>query len=107
MFKNMRMAMKMAVGFGSVIVLVIVVGMFAIVNMLQISGRSTMLNDAYVPEVDVANSIERASLQTMYAMRGYALSFNPAFYDEGMRFLAEVKEGLKTAAASRRFFRVS
>lgn len=97
MFKNMKLAGKMTLGFGLVILLVLVVGGLAILNMLDISEQSESLNNAYVPEVGVANEIERTSLETMYAMRGYAFSFDQSYYEEGMTNLEMVKQHLEDA----------
>lgn len=97
MFKNMKMAGKMTFGFGAVILLVVIVGGLAILNMLQIQEKSNLLNDAYVPEVGIANKLERHSLLTMYAMRGFSLSMDQSFAETGQAELALIQESLKEA----------
>ncbi|MFP4509175.1 MAG: methyl-accepting chemotaxis protein [Spirochaetaceae bacterium] len=82
MLKNLKMAMKMALGFGLIVVLLIVVGGIATVNLLNIQADSTRLNDEYIEELSIANGMERSALQTMYAMRGYAFSFEEGFWTE-------------------------
>ena len=72
----MRMGLKMTIGFGVVIILVAVVGGIAILNMLQIQTQSNSLKNEYIPEVDIANNIERNALQVMYNMRRYSLTFS-------------------------------
>ncbi|MCF7928383.1 MAG: MCP four helix bundle domain-containing protein, partial [Spirochaetales bacterium] len=49
MLKNMKMAAKMIFGFGIVIVLVLIVGGLAVINLLQIQNDSNMLAKEYVP----------------------------------------------------------
>lgn len=97
MFKNMRMGLKMTLGFGLVIVLVAVVGGIAIMNMLQIQTQSESLKNEYIPEVDIANNIERNSLQVMYNMRGFSLNFGEQYYELGQTFMAELNKYLEQA----------
>jgi len=99
MLKNLKMALKMALGFGLLIVLLIVVGGLAVINLLQIQTESIRLRDEYIKEVEIANNIERNSLQTMYANRGYSLSFDDAFYTQANEFYAEVQRYLAEAKA--------
>ncbi len=97
MFKNLKLGMKMGLGFGLVILLVVVVGGLAVYNMLDIQKQSISLAQEYVPEVELANSIERNSLQVMYNMRGYSLKFDQSFYDQGQEYMAELNSYLDQA----------
>jgi len=99
MLKNLRIGLKMALGFGLVILLVAVVGGIAIVNMDQIKSESLRLKDEYVPEVAIANNVERSSLLTMYAMRGYSLNFSEEFRSSGEKELNSVFSFLNEAEA--------
>jgi methyl-accepting chemotaxis protein len=99
MLKNLKMALKMALGFGLLIVLLAIVGGIAVINLLQIQTDSIRLRDEYVAEVDIANNIERNALQLMYAMRGYAFTFESSFYDEGQEAAAELQRYLAEARA--------
>ncbi|NBB90006.1 MAG: HAMP domain-containing protein [Spirochaetes bacterium] len=99
MLKNMKMAGKLIVGFGLVIVLVGIVGGVAIYNLYGILSDANELNDAYIPEVEVANNLERTSLMTMYNMRGYGLSMEQQYYEEARSYLDEINEHLNDADA--------
>jgi methyl-accepting chemotaxis protein len=55
------------------------------------------LDQETVPEVTVANSIERSALETMYNMRGYSLTQNQEFFTLAKESLAEVKTSLGQA----------
>ncbi len=95
----MRMGLKMTLGFGLVILLVVVIGGLAIINMLQIQTQSRSLMDEYVPEVEIANNIERNALQVMYNMRGYSLSLNEDYYELGRTFMDGLDKYLDQAEA--------
>jgi methyl-accepting chemotaxis protein len=97
MLKNLKLGLKMGIGFGIVILLVLAIGGLAVLNMLQIQKQSESLEQEYVPEVDLANNIERNSLQVMYNMRGYSLNFNRDFYELGQEYMAALNDYLGQA----------
>ena len=99
MLKNLKMALKMALGFGLLIVLLTIVGGLAVFNLLQIQTDSIRLRDEYIAEVEVANALERNAQQTMYANRGYSLSFNEAFYTQAQENYTEMQRYLSEARA--------
>ncbi len=99
MLKNMRMSRKMILGFGLVLMLVAIVGILAIVNMLSIQSQARQLSAEYVPEVAVANNVERNSLLLMYNMRGYSLSENEKYFTSAQENLDRVKKYLEEATA--------
>lgn len=96
-FKDLKIGQKLGIGFGILILIAVILGVLAVVNMQKISVKSKYLAEEYVPEVDVANSIERSSLQTMFNMRGYAFTEEDKYLDEGTSFLKEVKNYLNEA----------
>ncbi len=97
MLKNLKLGLKMGIGFGIVILLVLAIGGLAVLNMLQIQKQSESLEQEYVPEVDLANNIERNSLQVMYNMRGYSLNFNRDFFELGQEYMAALNDYLGQA----------
>jgi methyl-accepting chemotaxis protein len=99
MLKNMKMAGKLIVGFGLVIILVGVVGGIAVYNLYGILSDANELNEAYLPEVAIANDLERNSLMTMYNMRGYGLSMDQQYYEQAETYLGEVNKHLNDAEA--------
>ncbi|MGE4294629.1 MAG: methyl-accepting chemotaxis protein [Campylobacterales bacterium] len=95
--KNMTMGAKIIAGFGSLLAILSILGIIAFVNMNSAGNNATRLANVYVPEVAVANDVERWSLLTMYEIRGYGLSMDNAFYERGTENLAKVKEYLDKA----------
>jgi methyl-accepting chemotaxis protein len=92
--KNMKLGTKIAVGFGSLLTIAIALGGLAVINMMAVQERSEVLDTEYMPEVALCNEVERNSLLTMYGMRGYGLSEEQKYYDEGNKHLAEVESYL-------------
>jgi methyl-accepting chemotaxis protein len=84
--------------FIAVAALTLILGALAIFNMLKVKQTATNLAEENVPEVGVANEVERWSLKTMYETRGYAFTEEKEFLDRARANLAKVKEFLKAAA---------
>jgi methyl-accepting chemotaxis protein len=93
----MKLSAKIGSGFGGLLAIAILLGGIAIFNMLRVRDISTTLADAYVPAVGVANEVERTSLATMYAMRGYAFSEEEQYFSDMKSEIAKVKINIEKA----------
>jgi methyl-accepting chemotaxis protein len=93
-FKNFSIGQKLGIGFGLLITLSLILGAISIFNMQRVTERSNWLANEYVPEVEIANGIERAALLAMYNLRGYAFTEEERFLEAGNKKLAEVNEDL-------------
>jgi len=96
-WKDLKLGNKLGIGFGILIAVLVLVGCLAIYNMLQIGQQSEYLGEEYVPEVRIANSLERSALRTMYAMRGYGLTGKEDFYKDGVFHLNNIDKYLEEA----------
>src|SRR5690242_1882601 len=99
MFKRMGLGKKIGGGFLVLIVMAASVGGLAVWKMTTVQSESTKLAQEYLPEVRVANNIERNSLLTMYEIRGYGLSDEEAYLTRGKEHLAEVGKEITEAKA--------
>ncbi len=93
----MKLGVKIGSGFAVLLLIAILLGALAIWNMNSVNEQSTVLADEYVPEVEVANNIERSCLATMYALRGYGFTAEEKFLAEGRKSLEEVNHNLNLA----------
>lgn len=96
-YQNRPLKTKILIGFVLVLSIAIVLGFMAIVSMYSVKRTANTMVDKYVPEVAVANNVERFSLLTMYEMRGYAFTDNDSFFQKGQAHLTEIKAHLKEA----------
>ncbi|MGE4422335.1 MAG: methyl-accepting chemotaxis protein [Pseudodesulfovibrio sp.] len=99
MFKNLNLGLKLGLGFGCLILIAAALGGMAIYDMLAVGEDSRQLAEEYVPEVGIANNLERAALMTMFAFRGYSLSESETYWNEGRKQLDETGQILRKAAA--------
>lgn len=93
----MKLGVKIGLGFASLLAIAIILGVIAIINMSNVQEKSTMLEQEYVPEVAIANQIERSSFRTMYAMRGYGFTGETKHLDSARENLKALKERLSQA----------
>ncbi len=96
-WKNFKLGTKLGIGFGLLIIITLILGGLAIYNMLRISDRTHILANEYVPEVAIANNIERNTFQTMYAIRRYNYTAEEDYYQAGVDYLKAVKRYLEDA----------
>jgi len=97
MLKNKSLGFKIGVGFGAILLLAVLLGGLATVSMRSVSTKSSALANEQAPSVKVANDVERASLLTMYAMRGYSLTGDAKMQEDAKAQLAEVEKALAEA----------
>ncbi|PKK89878.1 MAG: hypothetical protein CVV64_12045 [Candidatus Wallbacteria bacterium HGW-Wallbacteria-1] len=99
MFRNMKLSTKIGIGFAALIVIAVLLGGTAVWIMKGAAERAEILATEYVPEVAVANEIERNALLTMYNIRAYGYTEDEAQLTEGLGYLAKVDEELEKAGA--------
>jgi methyl-accepting chemotaxis protein len=99
MFGNMKLGTKLGLGFGTLVLLAVLLGGLAVWNMWEVRGQSEQLAREYVPEVTLANQVQRNNLLMMYNIRGYAYTENQDFLKLGREKLEEVKKNLGESAA--------
>lgn len=98
-WKDLKLGTKLGAGFGLLILITLFLGGLGIMNMLNIRTQSQHLGDEYVPEVKIANNIERYTLQTMYDMRGYGLTGKESMLIGGKENLKKVNKYLDDATS--------
>jgi len=98
MFKNMKLGAKMGLGFGILIGIVCLLGGLAVYNMSTVTVEAEKLANEYVPEVGLANQVERSALATTSAIEGYALTGEEHFLTEGLAALDETDKWIAECA---------
>ncbi|MBF0496917.1 MAG: methyl-accepting chemotaxis protein, partial [Deltaproteobacteria bacterium] len=84
---NPKLGAKIGGAFSAFIMVACVLGGVAVWHMGRVESNSEKLSKEFVPEVAIANNLERTAHSTMLAMRGYAMS-------EDESYLAETKKNL-------------
>jgi methyl-accepting chemotaxis protein len=91
--------MKIGLTFALVLALGVILGTIALVDIREVREHSRKLAKEYAPEVAESGRLERHSLQTMYNLRGYALSGDETFLTRGREYLGKIRDDLQNAQA--------
>ena len=94
--KNLSLGIKIAGGFGLLILIAIALGGMAVWNMNTVKTQSVMLADEYIPEVDMAMELRGAVNRLMFEMRGYGFTEDDAFYQNAQKEMAAVEKTFET-----------
>ena len=93
----MKLGLKIGLGFAALLTIAAALGILAIINMSNVETKSVMLEKEYVPEVGIANQIERSAFRIMFAMRGYGYTAEKMFLDNAKEHFQAIKERLGKA----------
>ena len=94
--KKFTLSFKIAVSFGIVITIAFISGSISVWIMKNVSAGAIQLSEEYIPEISVANNIERFSLITVNAMQSYILSRQTSYSDTAKKNFTKLKLHIKT-----------
>jgi methyl-accepting chemotaxis protein len=95
----MKLGTKILFGFVGLILIAMLLGGVAVWKMSGVKTTAISLASEFMPATAVANNVEREALDTMYEMRGYALSEDTNMLARSLVNLADVKKYLAEAKA--------
>ncbi|MCA1988861.1 MAG: methyl-accepting chemotaxis protein, partial [Desulfarculus sp.] len=95
--QNLKLGAKVALGFGLLILIALLLGAMAVFNMTRVERDAARLAQEYVPQVALASAIERSSLLAMYEIRGYDFSGDQALLKRGQDQMREIHRQIKAA----------
>ena len=93
----MKLGTRITLGFGCLITIALILGGISVFCMNRVKTTAVSLSKETVPAVEVANEIERTSLNSMYEMRGYAYTENQSFLNNARQSLETVKTNIANA----------
>jgi methyl-accepting chemotaxis protein len=99
MLKNMRIGVKLALGFGLVMALSAVLGLMAVVQLSGIATRSVEMKEHDVASAEKALEVERQTRIAILAWRTFGMSGNPKDAEEGRNGLKLVEDAITACDA--------
>ena len=93
----MRIGQKITLGFAVILALAATIGAIAAVSMVDVGRKADSLANRNVPAVSAATQVERASLLTMYEIRGWTLSDDEGMRRRGLEHLDAVDKAIQAA----------
>jgi methyl-accepting chemotaxis protein len=97
MFRQMTLGKKIGAGFGVLVVICMALGGFAVYHMITAEHDTVGLAEINVPEVKAATLMERLTLRTLLAGRGYVYTDEATFLDDANKNLGELTAALTEA----------
>ena len=92
--KNLRMAQKLGLGFGCILLLTCVLGYQALSEMSAAVGRAESTAYKYLPELSGMSEVERSFGNAYVAVRTYSLTEDEKAYAEGIREIESIGKPL-------------
>ncbi|WP_291323279.1 methyl-accepting chemotaxis protein [Desulfonatronospira sp.] len=97
MFKNLRLGMKLGLGFGLLIVIMLGLGAVSLINMDRVSSDSEHLGNDLVPEWSMAGAVSNLQYQTGYFMNHYIMTQDEHFLEQGRSMIQELRREINNA----------
>jgi methyl-accepting chemotaxis protein len=95
MFKNMKLAGKIGLGFALVLAIAMAVGGISIVSMSGVRTQNHILAQTNVPEWSLSGVIERHQRQAGYYNLGYSLNLQPDWLEKGRKEMALARAAMQ------------
>ena len=93
----MTLGKRITMGFGVLVLIMLVLGAIGVVNMRSASNDSSRLAEIYAPQVSVASDIFKAANQIRYDMRAFILSDDESALASAKKNFMELKKHLSQA----------
>jgi methyl-accepting chemotaxis protein len=91
----MKLSTKISCGFGSIIIIMVILCGITGINMQNAKNDTTILAKEYVPAVQTLNKIEQSTADVMFNMRGYALTRDKTYLDATKKYFTDLENNLK------------
>lgn len=95
--RNLKLAAKIGIGFGLVIAVAMALGAIAVLSMIGVQGDARRLDSETVPQVDVANNLERSAHLANYYMRVYSLTTQQTDLIPARQYMADTQKYISLA----------
>jgi methyl-accepting chemotaxis protein len=99
MKSNMRLTLRMVLAFGLLVVVILLLGVIGIASMERINRLSNTLANESVPEISLANDIERGALSMIPSLQDYGYTDDETYLGSVRAQLGELKKYLASAKA--------
>ena len=94
---NLKLSSRMGTAFGLLVLVILVLGGIGLVSLKRVGRISDALSQENVPEISMANDIERHSLSLLPSLKDYGYTDDAAFLGEVRTQLGEIKKFLAEA----------
>ncbi len=100
-WNNLKIKYKLALGFGAIIVILIIIGGISIVEFTKIERDSGSISEQYLPGVIISNKLERNTFRISSLLNSFALGKKQADLKEAKKYLLELENYLDNLALAK------
>ncbi len=97
--RNLRLGIKITLGYGSLILIILLLGGSTAYQMRSASDEAAILAGEYMPDVKNTLELQRNTLLTMFEIRGYGLISEPEYLSRGKEYLSGAEKDIEQALA--------
>jgi methyl-accepting chemotaxis protein len=90
-WRNLRIRTKLSLASGTVIILLLSIGAFALFNINSIGDSASGLSDKYLPLTILSNNISNTTQKALYAQKGFSKSYEQSFIEEEKKHIDSLK----------------
>ena len=94
---NFKLGTKIGGGFGTLILITLALGALSLFQMHTVRVNADRMANQLVPEVVLADDFQLEFIKTMYAIRGYSLTEDQAYFEEGKEHFEKLYVNLEHA----------
>ncbi|MCD4824363.1 MAG: methyl-accepting chemotaxis protein [Phycisphaerae bacterium] len=94
MFKNMKLATKLGLGFGAVVLLMVALGVTGYIMFGRIDANATELSGHYIPAAKYATDVSELALNCRREEKNYLINHNEKYYQLAQGILEKLNEDL-------------
>ncbi len=98
-YKDLRLSFKLIIGFGTLILITLIIGLIAVINFSKIKSDTTVLANEYVPEMKMASDLRGAVYRARLEVRGYGLTADESYYQKALTEISSIEAAVKDAEA--------
>ena len=99
-WKNLKLKYKLSVGFGTIIIILLLIGIINIVEFNKIKVDSDKIANHFLPKAEIANTLERETLKIANLINNFTLVNDYKLIDEATAKTDGVKQYLELASTS-------
>ncbi|MBQ4132843.1 MAG: HAMP domain-containing protein [Desulfovibrionaceae bacterium] len=95
--KNMKMALKIGLGFSLVVAVMLVLSGMAIMSMKEQESNAVAISDVYMPELTIGVHIDRAASDALRGMLNYTGTEDLKFADDTRKEIQTIRSNIEEA----------
>lgn len=96
-WKNIKIGTKLTLAFGTIIILLLLIGGNSLLNTININEKASSLSDEYLPMSILSNNISSSVKKVIVSQQNFSYTLEKTYLDEDRNYLDSLKAYLRDA----------